>query len=109
MDRLLQFLLGAFIRRGSFKLTTSRGRTFTFGDGTGAPVAVRLTTRAAELGLMLDPELKFAEAYMDGMLVVEHGSIADVLAVVLGQGVEVPLWARPQWLVRYIARRLAQF
>jgi cyclopropane-fatty-acyl-phospholipid synthase len=80
MDRLLQTLFGTFIRRGTFKLTTSRGKTFTFGDGTGAPVAVRFTTRAAELGILFDPELKFGEAYMDGTLVVEQGTIANVLA-----------------------------
>ena len=109
MDRLLQTLFGAFIRRGTFKLTTSRGKAFTFGDGTGAPVAVRLTTRATELGILFDPELKFGEAYMDGTLVVEHGTIADVLAVLLGQGMEAPNWARPQWLLRYVGRRLSQF
>ena len=90
MDRLLQVLFGAFIRRGTFKLTTSRGKTYTFGDGTGAPVAVRLSSRRAELALLLDPELKFGEAYMDGTLVVEQGTIADVLAVLLGQGMEAP-------------------
>ena len=109
MDRLLKILLGAFIRRGTFRLTTSRGNTYTFGDGTGAPVAVHFTTWTAELGILLDPELKFGEAYMDGTLEVEQGTIADVLAVVLGQGIEVPTWARPQWLIRYIARRFAQF
>jgi cyclopropane-fatty-acyl-phospholipid synthase len=109
MDRLLQTLLGAFIRRGTFRLTTSRGKTLAFGDGTGAPVAVRFTTRAAELGILFDPELKFGEAYMDGTLVVEQGTIADVLAVVLGQETEVPNWGRPQRLLRYVGRRLAQF
>ena len=43
-------------------------------------MAVRFTPRRAELALLLDPELKFGEAYMDGTLVVEQGSIADVLA-----------------------------
>jgi len=109
MDRLLQVLFGAFIRRGTFKLTTSRGKTYTFGDGTGAPVAVRLSSRRAELALLRDPELKFGEAYMDGTLVVEQGTIADVLAVLLGQGMEAPKWARLQWLLRYTSRRLVQF
>src|SRR5215470_8396633 len=109
MDRLLQGVFGAFIRRGTFKLTTSRGRTFVFGDGTGVPVGVRLTSRRTELDLLRDPELRFGEAYMDGTLVVEQGTIADVLAVLLGQGVEAPKWARPQWLLRYTGRRLAQF
>jgi cyclopropane-fatty-acyl-phospholipid synthase len=109
MDRLLRFLLKTFVRRGTFKLTTSRGTTFTFGDGTGEPVAVRFVTRAAEWGILLDPELKLGEAYMDGSFVVEQGSIADVLAICLGQNSELPHWARPQYLVRYLARRFNQF
>ena len=72
-------------------------------------MSVRFTTHAAELGILLDPELKFGEAYMDGTLVVEKGTIADVLSVVLGQDAEAPGWGRPQWLLRFIARRLTQF
>lgn len=85
MDRLLQFFLKTFIRRGTFRLTTSRGTKIVFGDGTGKPVAVRFATRAAEWGILLDPELRLGEAYMDGSFVVEQSSIADVLAVVFGQ------------------------
>jgi len=109
MDRLLQFLLRTFVRRGTFRITTSRGTTFTFGDGTGTPVAVRFATRGAEWGILLDPELKLGEAYMDGTFVVEEGTIADVLAIALGQNSELPYWARPQWAIRYVARRLSQF
>ena len=109
MDRLLQFLLKTFIRRGTFRVTSSRGTVFTFGDGTGKPVAVRFTARAAEWGILLDPELKFGEAYMNGTFVVEQGSIADVLAIALGQHSDVPHWAQPQWLLRYLKRRLQQF
>src|SRR5690348_439047 len=109
MDRLLQFVLSRFIQRGAFTVTTSHGRTFTLGDGTGKPVAVRFTSRSAELGILFDPELKFGETYMDGTLVIERVTIADVLAIALGQKAELPDWARPQWLLRYIARRLAQF
>jgi len=109
MDRLLRILLRTYLRRGDFTLTTSHGETFTLGDGTGTPVAVRLTSPAAEWGLLLDPELKLGEAYMDGNFVVERGTIADVLEVALGQTSELPQWARPQWLWRYVSRRLAQF
>jgi len=109
MDRLLRFLLETFIRRGTFRVTTSRGTTFAFGDGTGTPVAVRFTSPAAEWAVLLDPELKLGECYMDGTFVVEHGTIADVLAVALGQDSDVPHWARPQWLLRYLKRRLQQF
>ena len=109
MDRLLQFLLETFIRRGTFRVTTSRGTVLTFGDGTGQPVAVRFASRAAEWAILLDPELKFGEAYMNGTFVVEQGSIADVLAIALGQNSDVPYWARPQWLLRYLYRRFQQF
>ena len=109
MDRLLQFLLKTFIRRGTFRVTTSRGTVLTFGDGTGRPVSVRFTTRAAEWAILLDPELKFGEAFMNGTFVVEQGSIADVLSVMLGQNTDVPHWARPQWLLRYLYRRIQMF
>ena len=111
MDRLLQWGLGTFVRRGTFRLTTARGSVFTFGDGTGRPVAARFTSTAAELAVMLDPELRLGEAYMDGTLVVEHGSIADLLALLFGQTADgmPPVWARPQWLARYLHRRLQQW
>ena len=70
---------------------------------------MRFTTRAAEWGILLDPELKLGEAYMNGTFVVEQGTIADVLAIMLGQNTDVPHWARLQGLLRYLARRLRQF
>ncbi len=109
MDRLLRLLFQTFIRRGTFRVTTSRGNTFTCGDGSGPPLAVRLTTRRAEWGLLLDPELRLGEAYMAGTFVVEQGSIADVLSLCMSQPSELPQWARPQFLLRFFARRLCQF
>src|SRR6266568_856531 len=72
----------------------------------GKPVAVRFTTPSAIRRLLLDPELQLGEAYMDGSLVVEQGSIADLLAILLGQNRtgEPPPWARPQWTLRYLRR-----
>jgi cyclopropane-fatty-acyl-phospholipid synthase len=60
---------------------------------------------------MLDPELRLGEAYMDGTLLIEQGTIADLLRLVLGQTPDgmPPDWARPQWLLRYLNRRLQQF
>src|SRR5262245_61709406 len=102
MDRLLRLIFGKLVRAGNFRVTTAGGITFTLGDGTGTPAAIRFTTRAAERGVLLDPALKFGEAYMDGGVVVEAGSIADVLAIVSGQPHEdVPTWARWRWLMRY--------
>jgi cyclopropane-fatty-acyl-phospholipid synthase len=111
MDRLLEFLLRRFVRRGSLRLTTANGSVIEVGDGSGRPVAVRFTNRRAQRGVLLDPELRLGEAYMDGTLRVEEGSIADLLAIVLGQTSDgmPPHWALPQWLLRYLHRRLQQF
>jgi cyclopropane-fatty-acyl-phospholipid synthase len=110
VDRLLFILLRQFMRRGCFTVTTANGSTYTFGDGSGPPVAVRFTTVGAQLAVLLDPELKLGEAYMDGTLIVERGSIADVLAILLRQEpFASPKWALPPRLVRYLLRRLQQF
>ncbi len=112
MERLLEFLLRRFIRRGNLTITTASGKIITCGDGTGSPVAVRFTSAAAQRAILFDPELRLGECYMDGTLVVEQGSIADLLGIVLGQGEidgKPPHWARPQWVWRYIKRRLQQF
>jgi cyclopropane-fatty-acyl-phospholipid synthase len=110
LDRLLQSAFGRIVRTGTLQVTTVSGCAFALGDGTGPPLALRFASRAAEIGILLDPELKFGEAYMDGTLTVEEGSIADVLALVMAQAsVRRPSrWARPQWLVRYLGRRLRQ-
>jgi cyclopropane-fatty-acyl-phospholipid synthase len=110
MDRLLRRLLVKFIRRrGTMVFTTASGETFTCGDGTGDPVHARFLTTKAEQRVLLNPELALGEAYMDGEFVVENGTIADALAILMDQPEALPRWARPQWLMRYWLRRLNQF
>jgi len=110
VERLLVLFLRRFIRQGALRVTTAAGKTYVFGDGSGPAVAVRFTTAAAQRAVLLDPELKLGEAYMDGSFVVERGSIADVLAIVFRQpGVDLPAWLSPPKFVRYLLRRLHQF
>ena len=109
MDRLLSLFLGRFIRRGSLRVTSAAGDTYTFGDGSGAPLAVRFTDAKAQRAVLLDPELRLGEAYMDGTFVLEQGSIADVLALLMHQEqIAPPTWALPARLLRYLFRRLQQ-
>jgi cyclopropane-fatty-acyl-phospholipid synthase len=110
MDRLLRWALQKVIRTGNLRVTTADGSTFTVGDGTGKSLAVRFATRRAERGFLTYPELRLGEAYMDGGIVIEQGSIADVLAVLMGQGDDgsPPMWARVPLLARFLYRRLTQ-
>ena len=109
MDRLLRYALKQYIRRGRITFSTARGLVFTCGDGSGRPAAARFTTAQVQRRVLLNPELALGEAYMDGSFVVEQGSLADVLAIVMDQPEDVPSWARPQWWLRYLARHLWQF
>ncbi|MBR0827951.1 class I SAM-dependent methyltransferase [Bradyrhizobium manausense] len=109
MDRLLRSFLSRFIRRGSMTVTTATGASFTCGDGTGPPVAVRFVTQDAQRKILLNPELGLGEAFMDGEFVVESGSIADALAILLDQPGVLPHWGKPQWWLRYLTRSMRQF
>src|SRR5205085_2537491 len=110
MDRLLRWTSERLIRTGNLRVTTAGGCSFTVGNGAGTPVAIRFTSPAAQLGILTHPELRFGEAYMDGGIIVERGSIADVLAVLLAQSTErSPRGsARIPWLARFLYRRLMQ-
>lgn len=109
MDRLLRRFLSQFIRRGSMTVTSANGSKFTVGDGSGEPVAVRFVTADAERKSLINPELGLGEAYMDGEFVVERGTIADALAILLDQPDLLPHWAKPWWHLRYLTRHLKQF
>jgi cyclopropane-fatty-acyl-phospholipid synthase len=109
MDRLLRYFLNQFIRRGAMTFTTASGEKFSCGDGTGDPVSVRFLTTDAERRVLLNPELALGEVYMEGTFVVENGTIADALAILLGQPEMLPRWAKLQWWLRYLVRHARQF
>jgi cyclopropane-fatty-acyl-phospholipid synthase len=109
MDRLLRYFLSQFIRRGAMRFTTASGAKFDCGDGTGEPVSVRFLTTEAERRVLLNPELGLGEVYMEGTFVVENGSIADALAILLDQPEFLPRWARLNWKLRYLFRHAQQY
>ena len=49
---------------------------------TSLDVAVRIKNRATALRLVMNPELRLGEAYADGDLVMERGSVWDLLQIV---------------------------
>jgi cyclopropane-fatty-acyl-phospholipid synthase len=110
LDWLLSILLSRFIRAGSLTVKTATGNVYVFGDGSGPPVVVRLTSAQALRAVMLDPELRLGEAYMDGTLIIERGTIGDLLAILLRQErFAAPTWALPLRFFRQLFRRLQQF
>src|ERR1700754_290515 len=109
MEGLFRYSFRRFVRRGSLTVTTADGATFTCGDGTGEPVSIRFLTRSAQRHVLLNPELALGEAFMEGTFVVEHGSLADALAILMDQPQALPQWAKLRWWLRYLARHAQQF
>ena len=111
MDRWLQRVFGKLVRKGTLRVSTGPGRSFEVGDGSGEPLAVAFKGRFALLSIMANPELKLGEAYMDGSMRMERGSIADFLDLVLSQAHDKPPLAVGLLInaYHYVIRRLVQF
>jgi cyclopropane-fatty-acyl-phospholipid synthase len=109
-ERLLRHFLMTGIQHGSITFAMPSGAIFHCGDGSGAPIRVRFSTPSAVWQVLYDPDLALGELYMNGALRLEQGSIADLLAVLFDQpGPGVAHWARLQWALRRLVRRLRQF
>ena len=77
---LLAQLLRRLIIQGELTVIDAAGRPHRLGDPeTGPAVTIRLHDRALHRRLLLNPRLAVGEAYMDGTLTVENGSVYDFL------------------------------
>jgi cyclopropane-fatty-acyl-phospholipid synthase len=88
-------------------IATAKGAQFTFGDGFGETAAVRILTSSAERQLLMDPELALGELFMDGSLILERGTIADLLGVALGYPDVFPPFSFWRCLETWAKRRLS--
>ena len=81
--RLLPNLLSRFVKNGRLTVVFEDGVNQSFGSGKDGPdVLIRLTDGKVEREIFFNPELKAAEAYMDGRLVIENGgTVFDLLSL----------------------------
>jgi cyclopropane-fatty-acyl-phospholipid synthase len=80
---LFTAILRSIVRNGSLCVIDSAGRRQTIGDGSPPEATLRLTSKTTEYTLALNPALSLGEAYMDGRLVIEEGSLYGFLDVVV--------------------------
>jgi len=80
---LLDQALDHVVKKGTLFVTDEKGRPHSYGDGTGSPVRFRVTDRLTSVKLALDADLYLGETYMNGGIVLEQGSIYDLLALLL--------------------------
>lgn len=76
----LSHMLRRFVRNGRMSVIDPGGQTHVFGGvAPGPELTIRLTDPALPRKLFLNPELIAGEAYMDGTLVFEEGTVEDFL------------------------------
>jgi cyclopropane-fatty-acyl-phospholipid synthase len=88
-------LLARGIKQGCITLIDPDGRKQSFGRGEPR-VTVRLADRATDWGLAFNPWLKVGEAYMDGKLTIEQGSLYDLIDIGLANtsGIQNARWQK---------------
>ena len=84
--RLLSTMMKRFVKSGKLTIIGVDGKAQIFGpEGAAAQTAPNVTIKIHDkklyTGLFLNPELKAGEAYMDGTLTVEDGTIRDFLTL----------------------------
>ena len=76
---LLSRLFERTITIGRLRVIDADGSLHTFGGSGGTSVAIRLHDPALHWKLVTRPRLYFGEAFMDGKLTVEEGSLYDLI------------------------------
>ena len=108
---LLAPVLARFIRVGRLVVIDAAGRRHVFEGAPGPAATVRLRDPVLHWKLLLRPRLYVPEAYMDGRLTIEDGTLYDFIEVMAAND-EAPL---SSWAVRlgragaFLLRRLHQY
>ncbi|MEO8176588.1 MAG: cyclopropane-fatty-acyl-phospholipid synthase family protein [Sphingomicrobium sp.] len=79
---LIGRLIDKLLRRGTITIVYPDGKRATYGPGGGKAITIRITDRKVLLELVRNPRLGLGETYMDERLIVEDGTILDLLELV---------------------------
>lgn len=108
---LLSYLLKRVVRVGKLSVIYADGRKHTFSGTAGPNVTIRLHHPSLHRKLYLNPDLYIGEAWMDGTLSIENGTLqdfADIIAVNLKFATEDPVFAMYEQVSK-LARRWQQY
>jgi cyclopropane-fatty-acyl-phospholipid synthase len=108
---LLTRLLQNMVRIGTLTVIDADGRRHRFAGAPGPTATIRLHDRALSTKLFFHPDLIAGEAYMDGRLTIEEGTLYDFLSVASANIYSLgdqPLQRLAAWAGRVI-RRFQQY
>ncbi len=83
MYALLDRVFRMVVKTGTLRVTAPSGQPYAYGDGTGEPVLIKITSDAAARRIAMDPDLALGETYMEGSLQVEQGTVYDMIALLI--------------------------
>jgi cyclopropane-fatty-acyl-phospholipid synthase len=78
---LANVIFRATTKTGNLTIVDAGGKSRSYGDGTGPEVTIKLHDRLVEWNIFRNPRLGVGEAYMDGRLTIEKGSLRDFLSI----------------------------
>lgn len=78
---LLAWLLDHVVQVGTLKVIGATGKTHVFSGAPGPSATIRLHDRALHYKLAFNPSLYVGEAYMDGSLTIEEGTLHDLMEI----------------------------
>ncbi|MDQ3479541.1 MAG: cyclopropane-fatty-acyl-phospholipid synthase family protein [Pseudomonadota bacterium] len=81
---LIGKLIDRLLAKGSITLLLPGQEPATYGPGGGKDLRVRATDRRVPFDIARNPRLGVGETYMDGRLIVENGTILDLLEMITG-------------------------
>ncbi|MGZ3803432.1 MAG: class I SAM-dependent methyltransferase [Pseudobdellovibrionaceae bacterium] len=103
-------LFSNVIHSGSLQLIDAHGDRHDFGDGSSPFVSMHIHNPNLHYKLILNPELYFGEAYMNGELTIEEGSLKDFFTLFFKNTGATPEqgWLRTLNSLSYLQRPLQQ-
>lgn len=76
---LLEKFLRQTVSHGDLHLIDANGARWQFGNGKGPQVTIQLHDKRLHRRLLFNPKLALGEAYVDGTLTIEEGTLVDLL------------------------------
>ena len=95
---LLARILERLLTIGRICVIDAQGRSHTFAGAPGPSVTIRLGDRALPRQLLLRPRLYLPEAYVDGRLTIEEGSLYELIDLLAANVEALPRGLLADWL-----------
>ena len=79
----LASFLNKIIKKGGFILTDANSKDYIIGETVRNPIRLKILNKDLHYKLLFRPDLYFGEAYTDGNVIIENGTLTDFLDLVL--------------------------